>query len=502
MKMSKSVDSTVKVTPFGKLEDRKFKIIPTILGDQHYRVLFGIGIIICAITIIFAATALNHEMAGIFATRPFDVGVFIFVFCILIISGILLYPLLAIHFRSRILVEERVVNLHKKWQEGNAEFIEELGKERPFKKVWDEINIKYPDYAYLYAVIDQHFKDNPPTTGKGFEQTEEQQRQDYLRKLIRATAFELIEDSSYSVRSYELPVIFCMLSVAFGFVIFSLVPFLGTGEIAFGESSMNLIWAAGGFVGAYIYSLYPLFQRYTRRDLPPRAFLDYAIKVFLGTIAVTVFGNFFLLDFAPELQFAFAAVLGSVPFLVLNQSRKRVFSKIGLPGKNESVGSLDVSSISGINYDYSLRLHEEGIMNIQQLAFANVEVVSDRTMFTIETLFDWKNEAVLRLLTGNTPISTFLKDTRNGETLYDALTKVGINTVSDLSNFLDCNENESGKDKASIRKENAANLIKLLGWEGKDEYKFILTKVCHRGEEILGKAEELVSALGIKPKAQ
>jgi len=291
---------------------------------------------------------------------------------------------------------------------------------------------------------------------------------------------------------------------SFRFFCFDSIPFLGITEIALGESSINLVWAAGGFTGAYLYSLYPLFQRYTRRDLPPRAFLDYAIRVFLGTMAVTVFGNLFLLDYGAELQFSIAAVLGSVPFVVLNQARKQIFSKLSWPGKRETVGSKDVSEISGITYEYSLRLHEEGVMNIQQLAFANSEKLSERTMFNKGTVCDWKDEAILRLLTGNIPLDSSKKDLEEEDMLYCALTKVGINSVSDLSNFLECEEEEKldevkeEKEKKNADVESVAKLVKLLGWEQDvEEHKYLLTKICSRGEELLGEVETSVATRAI-----
>lgn len=290
-----------------------------------------------------------------------------------------------------------------------------------------------------------------------------------------------------------------MLSVAFGFSVFSLIPFLGVTEIAFGDSSINLIWAAGGFTGAYLYSLYPLFQRYTRRDLPPRAFLDYAIKVFLGTMAVTVFGNLFLLEYGKELQFALAAVIGSVPFVLLNQARKQIFSKLKWPGKKETIGSKDVSTISGITHEYSLRLHEEGVMNIQQLAFANSEKLSERTMFNRETVCDWKNEAILRLLTGSVPLDRKKKKPEEEETLYWALTQVGINTASDLSNFLQCEVETTDSEESTETDRNVAKLVKLLGWEkDNEEYRFMLTKICSRAEKLLGETEISVATRAIK----
>jgi hypothetical protein len=495
----------LKTTRDGSSQSRfSFPFIKaTLFAPGKGRRLYGAALLISLITVIFVALALNNEMKGLASTRPLDVFIFIFVFCCLIASGIFLYPLLAKHFRERILVEERVRNLHRKFQEGYADFHEEVENGKKTSVAFDEVASKNRDFGYLYSVVEQYLKGEDTSKRSNNDQTYAQKKENYLRGLIRVTAIEHIEDSAFGIYSYELPVIICMLSVALGFIVFSLVPFLGTGKITFGTSSINLVWAAGGFVGAYLYSLYPLFQRYTRRDLPPRAFLDYAIKVFLGTSAVAVFGNFYLLEFGNELQFAFAAALGSVPFVVLSQARKRLFSKLKWPGKEETIGSKDVSEISGITYEYSLRLHEEGVMNIQQLALSNSNILSERTMFTKETVADWRNEAILQLLTGNIPLEEFTtnENKNKGKTLYNALQKVGINTVSDLSNFLQCDEDASNnKKKLNNKDENVKDLIKLLGWdESKKEYKLLLTKICDRGEELQGELEASV-AIGIESK--
>jgi len=139
-------------------------------------------------------------------------------------------------------------------------------------------------------------------------------------------------------------------------------------------------------------------------------------------------------------------------------------------------------------------------MNIQQLAFANSENLSERTMFNKETVCDWKNEAILRLLTGNIPLDRKKKDPDEEEMLYCALTRVGINTVSDLSNFLQCEENETeDQGKPAGEEENVTKLVKLLGWkEDIEEYKYMLTKICRRGEELLGEVETSVATRAIE----
>ena len=65
--------------------DGTYSIFPTLFTEKKYKVIYGTGILISVVTVVFVALALSHEMAGLFVARPFDVIVFIFVFCFLIV---------------------------------------------------------------------------------------------------------------------------------------------------------------------------------------------------------------------------------------------------------------------------------------------------------------------------------------------------------------------------------------------------------------------------------
>ena len=148
------------------------RTIPTLFTKKRYRILFGTGILISILTSIFIALALYHEMAGLFAVRPYDVAFFIIIFCFLFSSGIFLYPLLVVHFRERILEQEGFNALSKKFQEGNAELSKKLAEggvliegttavdESRWAAAWDKVAVDHPDFAYLYTVVDQRFKLN------------------------------------------------------------------------------------------------------------------------------------------------------------------------------------------------------------------------------------------------------------------------------------------------------------------------------------------------------
>jgi len=243
--------------------------------------------------------------------------------------------------------------------------------------------------------------------------------------------------------------------------------------------------------------------------MPPRAYLHYALRVFLGPIAVAVLGSIVSASF-PSLpvssQVPTAVVLGSVPFLVLSRARKQVLSDWGWFAK-EDAGEKDVFEVSGITYECAERLHEEGIMNIQNLAFSDPENLSRRTMFNQKMLFDWKDEAILRLLTANVPVTNFqkhqepvspaaaenradssgsLEENSKAEVknLYEALKKVGISNVSNLFAFIG---KKDGEDSVS----HATDLVKLLGWkQEKKEYEYFLEKIAEQGKKTLGELSE------------
>lgn len=401
------------------------EIIPYLLRytPSSFKKIRNIGLIISAFTILILDLALLHEMSGLLVERPFDVLSFIIVLSFLVGAAVLFYPFLLAHYRLNVYVDEEAEGLDAKYREGLQEFQLQKGKRSGFKitdaMILREMSQKdpnYQDFAYLYTTYKELLRQQYTEINKKINegrQTLEQAKKDILRKLIYATAWENLEDSGYSISSYCLPVSYCMIAVAFGFILLSIIPLLGTATLKIGETSINLVWATGGFIGAYIYSFLPFFQRCTRRDMPPRAFLYYALKVFLGPIAVVVFGNI-LFSTIPEsgIQFAGSVALGSVPFWALAELRKFFFARWNWSKKE--IGSRNIYTVPGITYEYAERLYEEGIMNIQNLAYADPENLSKRTMLNRDMIFDWKNQAILMLLTEDMSIEN-LKSQKGGK---------------------------------------------------------------------------------------
>ncbi len=395
--------------------ERHWKLIPTLLRNEPkaFLGLIAIGSIISGITIATLDLALLHEMSGILSSRPLDVYVFIVGISFLVGGAVLFYPFLLLNHRMQVYVEEETERLSAKYREGLQQYqiakskIQIPEKDQPVRedilKKMSEENPDFQDFAYLYSaaleIENQSSQEIDYLINSG-KQTYEQIKKDILRELIYSTAWENLEDSAYDLSAYIMPVTYCMASIALGLITFSLIPLLGTSTIMIGETSLNLTWAVGGFIGAYLYSFLPFFQRCTRRDLPPRAFLHYGLNIFIGTVGVALFGNLFLGSIAGSAtQLAAAAVLGSVPFYLLAAARKQGLGPLKLGASKPSAGCQDLCEIPGIDYEYAERLREEGIMNIQNLAFADIENLSKRTRLNRAMLFDWKDQAILMLLT-------------------------------------------------------------------------------------------------------
>jgi hypothetical protein len=144
-------------------ENKKFRIIPTLFTNRSYRVMGGTGVLIGFITSIFVALALKQEMAGLFLIRPYDVSFFIFTVCSMVFSAILLYPFLAMHFRERILVEERLGELNKLWEKGHRPFLRDI-RDQGFEQAKKNAKAEHPWFWYLYNITEEHFTVTPEKT--------------------------------------------------------------------------------------------------------------------------------------------------------------------------------------------------------------------------------------------------------------------------------------------------------------------------------------------------
>ncbi|HEX2057857.1 MAG TPA: hypothetical protein VHI71_05760 [Actinomycetota bacterium] len=149
-----------------------------------------------------------------------------------------------------------------------------------------------------------------------------------------------------------------------------------------------------GFFGSYFFIVQDLLRRYYREDLKTVAYISASARIVFVVVIVTAVSQ--LWKGIDTDQKAVAFVLGMFPNLgvqMIKVSVERPFR--GLIPNLEVPHPL--SDIDGLSYWYEVRLAEEGIEDIQNLASANLVDLMLRTRVPIARLIDWIDQAHLHL---------------------------------------------------------------------------------------------------------
>jgi hypothetical protein len=91
---------------------------------------------------------------------------------------------------------------------------------------------------------------------------------------------------------------------------------------------------------------------------------------------------------------------GIAPIQILTNIADRGLSRIyKVWRRRTTAGNKPVVQLEGINSITSGRLSEEGIDYVQQIAFCRPDVIAVKTNFPLNMVNDWKEQAILHLLT-------------------------------------------------------------------------------------------------------
>ena len=94
--------------------------------------------------------------------------------------------------------------------------------------------------------------------------------------------------------------------------------------------------------------------------------------------------------------------IGITPIQFLIRTGDRILSKFfGWWKHRNTAGKRSLTNIEGIDSLDAERLSEEGLDYIQQLALCDPIDISFKTKFPIHTVKDWKDQAILYLLTAD-----------------------------------------------------------------------------------------------------
>ncbi len=164
---------------------------------------------------------------------------------------------------------------------------------------------------------------------------------------------------------------------------------------------------AFGFLGALVFCFQLLYQRFTSQDLKPSIFLRCAFALFSGmAFNYVVFSA--VLSFSAAFQSSGANVgtealigaivafsLGYFPNLAIRWFSRVAYRGLGEPARRSDAQHL--SQVDGIGIFHEERLNEEGIYNLQDLAFADVGRLLIKTPYTARQLMYWVDQSLLLL---------------------------------------------------------------------------------------------------------
>jgi tetratricopeptide (TPR) repeat protein len=183
-----------------------------------------------------------------------------------------------------------------------------------------------------------------------------------------------------------------------------------------------------GFLGAYFITLMVLYQRYVTNDLKPPLFVAIAVRVLmvlildmvLGLAAGRQLGAAGSPDSTTWPVLVAAFVIGIFPAAgvrLLTQTASRVIALAKYESFDEP---LPLSRLDGMNILSELRLYDEGINNLENMATADIVELFLQTRFPAERIIDWVDQALLQI---------HVVDENVGE----AYRRLGVRTASDLA---------------------------------------------------------------------
>ena len=217
----------------------------------------------------------------------------------------------------------------------------------------------------------------------------------------------------FSVRNYIMPTaILFILSLSGNFVLFSyLHPLWGELELL-NELILNIPTAIFyGFIGSNLFVLYSIITRFSSVDISPTMILGMSYQIILSTTAAYVLATLFLEQSDPAITF----LVGFVPYADLatwftNSARNKLGQKPLIEPDKEILKKKETENLyylKGIAREDSLRLREEGIYTIQDLALSNPITLYLVTPFKMSQIIEWINQAYLHMFVGGQTMESF-----------------------------------------------------------------------------------------------
>ena len=211
-----------------------------------------------------------------------------------------------------------------------------------------------------------------------------------------------------------------------------------------------------GFLGAYIFSVQLIYRRFTTLDLKPSIYMQCTATLLAGYafnyVAFSAITSMTSLDNGMDslgvgLVTIIAFSLGYFPGFAI-----RWFNRVAyrtLQDSTQRSEALSLSLIEGISDFHEVRLQDEGIDDIQNLASSHIEELIVNTPFTTLQLIDWIDQAILRLYV-----------TRDDA---DAFRRGGVRGIADFRDLWRPFTGESNSVAFNNHTDGAEAMTKVLG---------------------------------------
>jgi tetratricopeptide (TPR) repeat protein len=188
-----------------------------------------------------------------------------------------------------------------------------------------------------------------------------------------------------------------------------------------------------GFLGAYTFSMQLVYRRYTTLDLQPTVFMSCGLTLIAGiafnyvafSMLSSLFGSTPSTNTEPLSGIEAGALaiiafsLGYFPNLAIRWFNQIASNALGV--RQRRMDLLSLNMIEGISQFHEIRLREEGIDNIENLASLKIDELLLNTRFNAQQVIEWVDQAILFLYL------------RPGD--VDSFRRGGIRRISDFLEF-------------------------------------------------------------------
>ena len=156
-----------------------------------------------------------------------------------------------------------------------------------------------------------------------------------------------------------------------------------------------------GFVGGYIFSVQLIYRRYTSFDLKPYVYMSCTLAMISGIlfnfiaspIILNLFSNTGSNQSPNGIIYIVGFSLGYFPYLAIRWFNKLAYKALEV--KEYRSNSLPLKILDGISQFHEIRLQDEGIDNIENLASAPIDDLLVNTYFSASRIIGWIDQAIL-----------------------------------------------------------------------------------------------------------